>query len=340
MKKKVLISLVLVLALCGCEKTIPTLSDGKEAMITLKDDIKISIDDVYTKMKNTYALQTIIDMVDAKILEEKYADKLEDAKSEADSTINSLKLYYTDADGNYDESKLISALNQYYGYNSVDDYWESIRLGYLRNLAIEDYAKSQVKDSEIKKYYKESIFADREVSHILIVPNTTDNMLDEEKEEAENEALEKAKEVIAKLKKGETFENLAKEYSQDDATKDAGGSLGFINKGSYGSDVFDEEVYKLKVGTYSKTPIKTSKGYEVVYVTDEKEKKSLDEVKEDIIETLAKQAVEEDSTLQIVGLRELRKDYGMDIVDDEIDAQYKRYLNRAYQSAVEQNSQK
>ena len=335
MKKKMLLVIVAVLLLCGCEKTIPKLSNGDEAVVSFTDGTKISVNDLYNKMKNTYALQILIDMIDTNILENKYADSLDKADEYTENYFSSIKLYYTDEDGKYDEDKLLSDINSYYGYSSVDQFKEAARINYLRNKAVTDYAKSKVKDSDIKKYYKEEIVGDREVSHILITPNTKDNMTDDEKNVVLEEALATAKEVITKLKKGEKFEDLAKEYSKDEKTKDSGGSLGYINKGSYGSDAFDEEVYKLKVGSYSTTPVKTNEGYEIIYVTNEKEKESLDTVKEKIIETLAEKTISEDSTIQVVALKELRKEYGLDIVDDEIKSQYSRYMTNAYNNALQ-----
>lgn len=45
-------------------------------------------------------------------------------------------------------------------------------------------------------------------------------MSDSEKKDEEEKALKLAKEIIAKLDKGEKFEDLAKEYSDDDATSE------------------------------------------------------------------------------------------------------------------------
>lgn len=334
-KKKLLLVVIAVLTLCGCEKTIPKLSNGSEAVVSFSNGEKISVDDLYEKMKNSYALELLVDMIDTKILEDKYKDVLKDADTYTDSYMESLKMYYTDDSGKYDEDKLISDIKSYYGYSSVEQFRESVRINYLRNKAIEDYAKKEVKDKDIKKYYKDEIVGDRKVSHILIIPDTKDNMTDDEKSSKLEEALAKAKEVIAKLKKGEKFEDLAKEYSQDENTKDSGGDLGFINKGTYGSDTFDEEVYKLKVGTYSNTPVKTNEGYEIVYVLEEKEKSSLEDVKDKIIETLSQEKINNDATIRVVALKELRKDYGLDIVDDEISSQYSRYINNAYNNALQ-----
>lgn len=338
MKNKVLICTLSVLLLTGCGKTIPTLSDGSEAVVKFSDGSMISINELYDELKSSYATNTIIEIVDKKILEEKYKDDLDDAKSYADNYIKSLKNYYVDDKGNYSESKLLSDI-QRSGYSSIDDFKENVRINYLRNKAIEEYAESLVTEKEIEKYYKDEIVGDREVYHIEIIPEVTDKMTSDEKKAKEEEALNEAKSIIAKLKKGEKFEDLAKEHSDDDATKEKGGNLGFINKGTYGSDEFDKEVYNLSVGDYSKTPVKTSKGYEIVMIKSEKDKKELDDVKTDIIETLGSKKLSEDATLQVTAMTELRKENGFEIIDSEIDKNYKKYINDLMQSARSSNAE-
>lgn len=338
MKKKIVLGVAIITLLCGCGRTIPTLQDGKEAVVTFEDGSMISVDDLYGELKEN-ATAMLINMIDRKILEKEYSDKIEESKESAKNYIASLKNYYTDEKGVYDENALLTAIKRYYGFDSLEAFQESVELNYLSNLAIDDYAKSLVKDKEIEKYYKDEVVADREVYHIQIVPEVTDTMTDAEKKEKEEEALNEAKSVIAKLKKGEKFEDLAKEYSDDEATKDENGSLGSINKGTYGNDDFDKEVYSLKVGEYSKTPIKTTKGYEIVFIKSESEKKSLEDSKEDIIKALADEKLEKDATLQITAMTELRKKNGVDIVDSEINSNYKNYINRLIQAAKNNENQ-
>lgn len=338
MKKKIILGLAIVTLLCGCGKTIPKLQDGKEAVVTFSDGSMISIDELYGQLKRN-ATSTLIDMIDRKLLENTYKDKVEEAKEYAKDYVASLKNYYVDDKGNFDESAMLQTLSTYYGYNSIPLFQESVELNFLRNLALEDYAKEQITDKEIEKYYKDEIVPDREVYHIQIIPEVTDTMLDEEKKTKEEEALQEAKNIIANLKKGDSFEDLAKEHTDDEGTKENGGNLGYINKGTFGSDEFDKAVYELKVGEYSKTPVKTTKGYEVIYVKDEKEKKSLEDSKEDIIEAIKEKKLSDDPTIQVTALTEYRKKNGVDIVDSEIDSEYRDYINRAMQAAEQRKNQ-
>ena len=312
---------------------IPTLQDGKEAVVKFGDGSMISIEELYDKMKNS-ATNVLMQMVDKKILEEEYEDKLDEAKEYAENYVSTMKKYLgTDDKGVYSEAQFLTQLQSQTGYTSVEEFQEDMRVNYLQKFAIEDYIKGQLKDKEIEKYYKDEIVGDRDVYHIQVKSTMTDT----EKEEANKKALEKAKELIARLKKGESFEDVAKDASDDEATKEKGGSLGFINKGKYGSAEFDKEVYALKVGEFSNTPVKTTNGYEIVYVKEEKEKKSMEDVKDEIVDALIDQKLEEDATLSVTAIKELRKSKGVEIIDSEIERNFERYMERVEANLKKQN---
>lgn len=338
MKKKIILVTMIATLLTGCGKTIPTLSDGKEAVVSFSDGSMISVDELYNEMKSSYATQILIDMIDTKILNEEYEDKKEEADEYAKNYVESLKKYFVDENGAYDQASLLSYLQQYSGATSLEDFQKSVRLNYLRNESVKDYIKTIIKDKEIEDYYEDEIVGDRDVYHIELIPEVKSTMTDDEKKEAEDKTLEEAKALIARLKKGESFEDLAKENSDDEATKEKGGSLGFINKGTYGSDEFDKEVYALKVGEYSNTPVKTASGYEIVYVKEEKEKKSLEDVRDDIIDSLVSKKLSEDATLQVTASKELRKSKGVDIVDSEVNTSFNKYMDNLMETARKQNS--
>ena len=99
-------------------------------------------------------------------------------------------------------------------------------------------------------------------------------------------------------------------------------------------EAFEEAALKLKNGEYSKEPVKTSYGYHIILRVDQKEKTKLDSIKSDIIDTLVTQKLSEDSTLQITALRDLRKEYKMDIQDKELKTQYDNYIENALSEAA------
>ncbi len=325
MKKKIIVLALSVLLISGCGSKIPKLSNGDEAIVTMNDGRMISVNELYDSMKSDYALQSLLSLVDKKILEEKYSDRLEEANQSVESTMSSLEQYYGDS--------LESVLVQY-GYASVDAYKDEYYIGYLRNLAIEDYCKEQIKDKEIQAYYDEKIVPDIVVSHILITPSVTDDMTDEEKTAAQDEAKDKINSIIDELKKTDSkdiatkFAELAKQYSMDESNKDNGGSLGTINKDTL-SEEYDELVdaaYKLKDGEYSTSLIETEIGYHVILRTETKEKASLDEVKDTILTSLASDYLNEHQVAYVEALQKLRKDNDVEFVDTDIQSKYATYI--------------
>lgn len=320
MKKIVISMLVVLLLITGCGK-VPVLSNGEEAVITL-DDGAISVDELYQEMKNKYALSVLIDMLDEKILANKYPET-DDEKSYISSTISQLQLYY-DYYYNTQYSSFEIFIQLEYGANNTEELEEIFSLDYKRNQAIEDYAKSIVSDSEIEKYYNDKIVGNIEASHILITADYEDDATDEEKAEAEKKALEQAKEIIAKLNNGEDFATLAKEYSKDGSASN-GGALGEFNRGDM-VDEFFEAALALNVGEYSKEPVKSEYGYHIILKTAQKEKPTLESVKEEVIETLAEEKINSDDTLSYKALIELRKDSGMTIEDKDLKEQYENYV--------------
>ena len=265
-------------------------------------------------------------MIDNSILLKEYPKSDSDAKKYADEQLESIKKYYVDDDGKYDEKSLLSALSQYYGISSLDGFKEMLKLTYYRNKAVDDYAKNSITDKQVQKYYDEEYVGDISCKHILIAPKTTDSMSDAEKKKAEEAALKTAKEVIKKLNDGAKFDDLAKEYSDDDSNKDKGGDLGYFNKGDMVTE-FETAAYALKLNKYTTTPVKTKFGYHIILKTGAKEKEALDKVKDTIITTLADKAKEDDNTMQINALVELRKKYGMKIEDSSLSKQYSNYIS-------------
>lgn len=325
MKKKILVALLILGFASGCGK-VPVLKNGEEAVVSFSNaNLGISATDLYSEIKKKYALNSLIDMIDRQILLEKYPKEEENAKKYVNEQITNIKKYYVDDKGKYDESLLLEALYSYYGISTIDEFKTMLNLSYYREKAVDDYINEQITDKDIKKYYENEVVGDIACSHILITPNVTDDMTDDEKKAEEDKALKTAKEVIKKLKDGAKFADLAKEYSAD-GTKDKGGDLGYFNKGDMVSE-FETAAYKLKLNKYTTEPVKTQFGYHIILKTGEKEKDSLDNLKEEIKNTLAKDMKTNDKTVQVNALVELRKSMKMNIEDDELEKQYSTYIS-------------
>ena len=330
MKKKVLILGVCSLLLCGCGK-IPTLSNGDEAVVTFKDGDMISANEFYEEIKNTYGLDALINMIDKYVFEKEFADDTEDALAYAKSSVDQL-ITYTGS-----EEDALTYVQQYYGYQTLDAYQNFAYIGYLQSIAITEYVKENITEEELKDYYENEVYPDMTISHILITPDVTDDMTDEEKEEEEDKAKETIESIIDKLNEAKdndediesVFADLAKEYSEDDDTKDDGGNLGEINIGDLDSN-YDELIKaasKLKDGEYSTEVITTELGYHVILKTKTGEKASYDDSVDTMKDAITQDKLNEDQSLMVDAIRYYRDLYELDIIDSEMDSQYSIYMN-------------
>jgi peptidyl-prolyl cis-trans isomerase C len=102
-----------------------------------------------------------------------------------------------------------------------------------------------------------------------------------------------AKSIIDKLKKGEKFEDLAKQ-SKDPGSKDRGGELGWANRAAYVKP-FSDAMVALEKGKFTETPVKSDFGWHVIQLDDSRELKAppFDEVKGQIAQRLQQQMVQD-----------------------------------------------
>ena len=135
-----------------------------------------------------------------------------------------------------------------------------------------------VTDEEIEKYYKGhpdefKVPEKVKVSHILIAVSKDAS----EKEKGEKKA--QAEEILARIKGGEDFTSLAKQFSDDGKTKKRGGVMGFFTKGSKDPE-FEEVAFSLKKGEVSGVVL-TKDGYHIIKLLDRKpgKIKTLEEAK-------------------------------------------------------------
>jgi foldase protein PrsA len=313
MKKKILILCSILLLLSGCGNV--KLEYSKDAIVTFDKGEEITAEDLYKVLKTNYGSNYLINMIDTYLLDKEF-----EVTSDETSYINQVVESVKNSAASYN-MEFLTYISSYYGINTEKDFEEYIRLNYRRNSYGLVYAKEQVTDKQIEEYYEKYAIGDIEARHILITPNTTSSMTTEEKKAAEDKALETAKSIIKKLDEGEKFESLAKEYSEDDSNKSDGGYLGFFNRGEM-EDAFEDAAVELKVGEYSKTPVKTSYGYHIILKVSQKDKPSLKNAKADIIETIAKEALQSDETLYSKAILALREKYKMKIKDSELKEGY------------------
>jgi peptidyl-prolyl cis-trans isomerase C len=101
---------------------------------------------------------------------------------------------------------------------------------------------------------------------------------------------DEAKAIIADLKKGKKFEELAKQ-SKDFGSKERGGDLDWNTPSAYVKP-FSDAMVKLEKGKYTEAPVQTQHGWHVILLEDVRPTKfpTLDEVKPQITERLQEQA--------------------------------------------------
>lgn len=321
-KKFLCLGLVLTLMLTGCG-SVATLQNGEEVVATM-DGNTITAEDLYEELKNQGGAVTLISMIDAYIVNNEIETD-DEAEAYAESQINSYRESYESYGQDFDAA-LVSA-----GYADEDEFKEELILEYKKNLVTEEYVAENLTDDEIEEYYDENIYGDINAKHILISPNTDDDMTDEEQEEAEEEALALAEEIIEKLNDGEDFAELAEEYSDDEGTASDGGELTV----TYGEvvDEFWDAVSALEDGEYTDEPVESEYGYHIIYRISQEEKPELDDVYDDIVEVLVEEKMSEDSTLQTQALVALRKEYNLEIEDDELNSSYNSTVNAALSSS-------
>jgi len=176
---------------------------------------------------------------------------------------------------------------------------------FLSNVKIPDAAVRSAYDEEVSLTSEET---ERRARHVLIA-NADD-------------ALDRAKELRTQILNGKPFEDVAREASDDIASRETGGDLGFAPSGTFAPE-FEVALNTLPLNTLSE-PVKTEYGYHLIEVLEARTK-PIDpfEIREPIIRDdleqtearrLLTESLEEFSNIAFSGsLEELKKAYGVDI---------------------------
>jgi peptidyl-prolyl cis-trans isomerase C len=101
------------------------------------------------------------------------------------------------------------------------------------------------------------------------------------------EKEEQAKAIIASLKKGGKFDEIAKKQSKDPGSGAKGGDLDWANPASFVKE-FSEAMVTLKKGQTTDAPVKTQFGFHIIRLDDVRDSQlpKLDEVKPQILQQL------------------------------------------------------
>jgi peptidyl-prolyl cis-trans isomerase D len=163
-------------------------------------------------------------------------------------------------------------------------------------------ANINISTRDIERYYNNNIeqYTTPEqvrVSHILFKTEGKD-------EAAVRAAAEK---VLAEVKKGGDFAELAKKYSEDEQTKAVGGDLDYVPKGRMATE-FEEAAFGLEPGAVSDL-VKTQFGFHIIKAIDKKAAatRTLEEVRAGILEQLKGERAQRQATTLATGIAKTLK---------------------------------
>lgn len=321
-KKYLLLLLCFPLLVTGCGK-VPELQDGKQVVVEL-DGKQFTAEEFFEELKESYGTSTLVNLVSNYIADQEITDELADeAKEKAQTEYNTMYAYYS---SNWNEALASS------GYSSGEDLLEDITNNYRQSLVLEKYLKENIiTEEEIQDYYDNNIYGDATVRHVLIIPDVDDDTDSTKKEEEKKKALEEATEIIKKLESSENIEedisSIAKLQSDDTGTASEGGILENVNNTSGLAEEFWEAVKDLEVGKFTTEPIETEFGYHVIYKVSQKDKPTIEEVKETILDSLVEDKLSE-TNASIIYWGNLREKYNMVIHDDTIKNDYEALLKK------------
>ncbi len=168
------------------------------------------------------------------------------------------------------------------GLDATEDFKTQIELArqaiLIRELFADYQKKNPVTDEEIKAEYDKFAAANSgkeyKARHILV-----------EKED-------QAKAIIAQIKKGGKFDEIAKKSSKDPGSGAKGGDLDWANPGNYVKE-FSEALSALTKGKMTETPVKTQFGYHIIRLDDIRDAQlpKFDDVKPQISQQLQQQKI-------------------------------------------------
>lgn len=170
---------------------------------------------------------------------------------------------------------------------------EQVRIEYLELNAAKLADSIQPDEQELRQAYEESMARftteeQRRASHILVqVPDGAD-------EKTLTAAREKSEKLLQRVRAGESFEELAKEFSDDKVSAAEGGDLGFFGKGVM-VPPFEEAVFALEKGQVSDL-VRSQFGFHIIKLTDIRPggKKSFEEVRSDLVKQVQSRKAEEE----------------------------------------------
>src|SRR5690625_1435716 len=220
---------------------------------------EVTKEEFYEELKARSGEEVLRDLITEKVLEDKYEVTDQDVESEIDRIKDQLG-------EQFDMWLMQEGIKDEVALEKI------IRISLLQEAAITEGI--EIDEDDIKAQYDREI-TEIEAKHILV-----------EDEETANEIKEK-------LDDGEDFAKLAKEYSEDEASAENGGEVGYFGVGEMVPE-FEEAAFELEIDTISE-PVQSSYGFHIIQVTDKREKEdseSYDDMKDMIERQLISEKVD------------------------------------------------
>ncbi len=166
---------------------------------------------------------------------------------------------------------------------------ETVDFEYVELSLDEVAAEIEITEADLREYYEDNraqfeTQEERRASHILI-----------EHAEGEREAAEaEIEEVMSRLEQGESFADLAAEYSDDAGTANQGGDLGWVGRGTL-SGPFEDALYSIEEVGGVEGPVETDFGLHVIRLEELRagEVDSYEDVREELREELSTRRAED-----------------------------------------------
>lgn len=284
--------MTLSLAACG-SKTVATTSGGK-----------VTESEYYSSLKKTSSgKQVLQEMILNKILDKEYGDKVTDKK--VDAEYNKYKKQYGSS------FSTVLAQNNY----TKSSFKKNIRSSLLLHEAL--VANTKITDKMLKAQWKE-YEPKITVAHILVAKKSD------------------AEAIINELKKDGSYKNfakLAKEKSTDTGTKSNGGKLSaFDNTDTSLDSTFKKAAFKLKQGTFTTEPIKTSYGYHIIYSVKNPGKGKMSDHKKELKDQIINAKASDSSYMQKILSKEF-KNGNVSIKDNDLKDVLSDYVSSSSSSS-------
>lgn len=242
--------------------------------------------------------QVLAEMINEELVSQAASSaKLEVGAKEVEAAITDLK-----RQNKLDDEQLKEALRMQ-GY-SMSSYRKDVRSQIVRMRAVNTLVRPKVSitDDDVRAKYDANARRAAQVSevhlqHILIATEPTADAA------AKKAARDKAADIIGRARAGEDFAKLAETYSDDPATKNTGGDLGWIERGTIATE-WEVIVFAMSKDE-TRGPVNGPRGLHVFHVSELKDSKQeeYEAVKEKLRNELYRAELDKQTRLWVDELR-------------------------------------